>query len=171
MELISKLETDINELQDNININQTKTGFSVDIEEEAPEQYINNVAKVKQYIVDGDVFQVNLSRLWSAQRPGNLTPYEIYQNLTQTNPAPFSGIMQFPFGAIISSSPERLLSVKDGEAKTRPIAGTRPRGSDNSGDDAFKDELIEHPKERAEHIMLIDLERNDLGRICEPGSG
>lgn len=144
--------------------------ITINIHEEEPARYLNNVAKVKQYIIDGDVFQVNLSRCWTAPRPEDITPYTVYQNLSKTNPAPFSGIMQFPFGSIISSSPERLLSVKDGIVNTRPIAGTRPRSKDNNDDNAYKDELIEHPKERAEHIMLIDLERNDLGRVCEAGS-
>jgi anthranilate synthase component 1 len=94
----------------------------------------------------------------------------LYARLCQTNPAPFAGLATFTEGAIISSSPERLLRVNNGWAETRPIAGTRPRSTSEQDDVAFKTELIGHPKERAEHIMLIDLERNDLGRICKPGS-
>lgn len=164
------LEQDINSINEPENNKAAASKYNINILEENPESYIDNVARVKQYIIDGDVFQVNLSRRWSAPRPQNLAPYTIYQNLLETNPAPFSGIMQFPFGTIISSSPERLLNVKDGVANTRPIAGTRPRSKDNEDDNAYKNELIGHPKERAEHIMLIDLERNDLGRVCEPGS-
>ena len=139
------------------------------IEEENEKQYLEAIKKVKQYIVDGDVFQVNLSRLWNVQGI-NIQPIELYQKLRQTNPAPFSGLAVFNNFSIISSSPERLISIKDGLAQTRPIAGTRQREQDSVKDEILKDELITHPKERAEHIMLIDLERNDLGRICIPGT-
>lgn len=168
-DLVLELEDDIKNIQESLSI-PVNVPVHVNMEEEAPKHYINNVAKVRQYIIEGDVFQVNLSRRWSAPKPADLSAAIVYQRLCKTNPAPFSGIMQFPFGSIISSSPERLLSVTNGIARTRPIAGTRPRSKDTSDDKAFKDELIAHPKERAEHIMLIDLERNDLGRVCEPGS-
>lgn len=139
------------------------------IEEEDGNRYLNSIKKIKQYIIDGDVFQVNLSRLWQAQ--GNkVNAVELYQKLRETNPAPFSGLAVHNDFSIISSSPERLISVKNGLAQTRPIAGTRRREQDDVKDKALKDELIAHPKERAEHIMLIDLERNDLGRICKPGT-
>ncbi|MGD8483881.1 MAG: aminodeoxychorismate synthase component I [Thioalkalispiraceae bacterium] len=144
--------------------------LSVALDEDDEQRYIESVAKVKQYITEGDVFQVNLSRSWKGKRPQDLHASQIYQRLSQTNPAPFSGIMHFPFGDIISSSPERLIKVMDRHVETRPIAGTRPRSMNASSDNQFKNELIAHPKERAEHIMLIDLERNDLGRICQPGS-
>ena len=139
------------------------------IQEENENQYLNSIKKVKQYIVDGDVFQVNLSRLWKMEG-NNVNAAELYQKLRETNPAPFSGLAVHNDFSIISSSPERLISVKKGVAETRPIAGTRRREADKEKDDALKDELIAHPKERAEHIMLIDLERNDLGRICIPGT-
>jgi anthranilate synthase component 1 len=87
--------------------------------------------------------------------------------LRRANPAPFAGLLQWEDWAIASSSPERLVEVRGGIAQTRPIAGTRARGADDA---ALIRELIDHPKERAEHVMLIDLERNDLGRVCEPGS-
>ncbi len=139
------------------------------IHEEESQQYLGSIKKVKQYIIEGDVFQVNLSRLWQVN---NITceASDIYQNLRKTNPAPFSGLAVHNGFSIISSSPERLISVKNGLAETRPIAGTRRREQDKQKDNELKDELIAHPKERAEHIMLIDLERNDLGRICIPGS-
>lgn len=139
------------------------------IHEEESQQYLASIKKVKQYIIEGDVFQVNLSRLWQVN---NITceASDIYQNLRKTNPAPFSGLAVHNGFSIISSSPERLISVKNGLAETRPIAGTRRREQDKQKDNELKDELIAHPKERAEHIMLIDLERNDLGRICIPGS-
>ena len=139
------------------------------IQEEDENQYLNSIKKVKQYIVDGDIFQANLSRLWKIEG-SNVNAVELYQRLRKTNPAPFSGLAVYNNFSIISSSPERLISVKNGRAETRPIAGTRRRESDKEKDEALKEELIAHPKERAEHIMLIDLERNDLGRICTPGT-
>jgi len=128
------------------------------------------VNKVRQYIVDGDVFQVNLSRGWQGSSGETIKAADLYQRLCQTNPAPFAGLACLENFNVISSSPERLVKVSDGVVDTRPIAGTRPRGSGESRDNANKQELIGHPKERAEHIMLIDLERNDLGRVCKPGS-
>ncbi len=141
------------------------------IKEEDETQYLKSIKKVKQYIVDGDIFQANLSRLWKvkATKEG-INPANIYRQLRQTNPAPFAGLAVHNNFSIISSSPERLIKVKNSIAETRPIAGTRRREDDKVKDEALKSELIAHPKERAEHIMLIDLERNDLGRICKPGS-
>ncbi len=142
-----------------------------DINEEDESIYLNSIAKVKQYIVDGDVFQANLSRLWKVENiEDNNAAIDIYQKLRKTNPAPYSGLAVHNGFSIISSSPERLIRTTKGVAETRPIAGTRRREKDKLKDDALKAELIAHPKERAEHIMLIDLERNDLGRICVPGS-
>lgn len=139
------------------------------IKEEDETQYLNSVEKIKKYIVDGDVFQVNLSRLWQEEN-AKVEASQLYEKLKQTNPAPFSGLAVHNGFSIISSSPERLVSVKEGIAQTRPIAGTRRREADKEKDNALKKELIAHPKERAEHIMLIDLERNDLGRVCIPGT-
>ena len=144
--------------------------------EENASKYINAVKKIQSYIVEGDVFQVNVSRLWQFFFAENFSSAEIYLRLRKSNPAPFAGLLTSDDFAVISSSPERLVSVKNGNVQTRPIAGTRPRvrkadGSLNEIEDqVLKDELIKHPKERAEHVMLIDLERNDLGRVCEPGS-
>lgn len=139
------------------------------LNEEEQNQYLSSIDKVKKYIVDGDIFQANLSRLW-ATNECNVNAVTLYQKLRKTNPAPFSGLAVHNGFSIVSSSPERLISVKDGLAQTRPIAGTRRREKDKLKDQGLKDELIAHPKERAEHIMLIDLERNDLGRICIPGT-
>ena len=123
-----------------------------------------------EYIAAGDIYQANLSRGWRAQLRPNVTPVDLYRRLRQTNPGPFSAIVQFPELSVISSSPERLASVKDRIINTRPIAGTRPRGKDEPSDRDLARELFSHPKERAEHIMLLDLERNDLGRVCEAGT-
>jgi anthranilate synthase component 1 len=150
-------------------VNSTLPAQLNKIIEEDETRYLNAIQKVKQYIIDGDIFQANLSRLWTMDGY-NLNAIDIYQKLRKTNPAPFSGLAVHNNFSIISSSPERLISVKSGHAETRPIAGTRRRELDKEKDQALKAELIAHPKERAEHIMLIDLERNDLGRICIPGS-
>ena len=140
------------------------------VEEEASGHYLDSVARTKEYIVAGDIFQANLSRTWRARLNDSATPLALYLRLRRSNPGPFAGLMQWADQAVVSSSPERLLRVRDGVAETRPIAGTRPRGHDDEGDRALSAELIRHPKERAEHIMLIDLERNDLGRVCVPGT-
>ena len=132
--------------------------------------YTDSVEKIRHYIVEGDVFQVNLSRQWTATVNQQVSNYDLYLSLRENNPAPFSGIANYAGQCIISSSPERLVSVRDGLIETRPIAGTRPRGDELVSDQALSIELLAHPKERAEHIMLIDLERNDLGRVCVPGS-
>ncbi len=139
------------------------------IHEEDAAIYLNAIEKVKQYIVEGDVFQVNLSRLWQMPADG-IDAADIYRRLCHSNPAPFAGLAVRDNVAVISSSPERLVRVQQGRVETRPIAGTRKRDRNQAQDDSLKSELIAHPKERAEHIMLIDLERNDLGRICQPGS-
>ncbi|MBB1061124.1 aminodeoxychorismate synthase component I [Marilutibacter spongiae] len=141
----------------------------VDIEEEAPGRYLDGVARVLDYLHAGDVFQVNLSRGWHARFEDRLDPAALFQRLREHNPAPFAGIFATGRGAVVSASPERLVSVRGDTVETRPIAGTRPR---IDGDDDVERirELVGHPKERAEHVMLIDLERNDLGRVCTPGS-
>ncbi len=137
---------------------------------EAPEQFTDGVVKILEYIRAGDVFQVNLSRQWVAEAVSDVDPLSVYQALCQTNPAPFAGFARLPGGCVISSSPERLVQRRGELIQTRPIAGTRPRGSDSLEDERLMDELMQNKKERAEHIMLIDLERNDLGRVCQPGS-
>jgi len=142
----------------------------INLHEDDPRRYLQGVERIKEYIVEGDVFQVNLSRCWRGESEGILPTADIYQRLCENNPAPFAGLALINDAAIISSSPERLVKVSNGRVETRPIAGTRPRGEHAAGDNSLKDELLAHPKERAEHIMLIDLERNDLGRVCVPGS-
>lgn len=139
------------------------------LDEQDPEIYLDWVDKVQDYIREGDVFQVNLSRPWRAQLSEPLSSAVIFASLRKQNPSPFSALVHFPGMDVISSSPERLISVRDGLAETRPIAGTRPR-LDAGEDDFTTRELLGNPKERSEHIMLIDLERNDLGRVCQPGT-
>ena len=138
--------------------------------EEAPAQFTDAVIAAKEYIAAGDIYQANLSREWRASVSGTLCSETIYETLCNANPGPFAGIARWQDTTIISSSPERLLRVRDGVISTRPIAGTRPRGSDADTDDSLSSELFAHPKERAEHVMLVDLERNDLGRVCKAGT-
>lgn len=140
------------------------------VTEDAPAKFLASVERALQYIAAGDIYQANLSRAWRAHLNAGVTPQQLYQRLRETNPAPFSGIVQLDGMTVVSSSPERLVSVRNDLVSTRPIAGTRPRGQTAEADIDLARELHAHPKERAEHVMLIDLERNDLGRICEAGS-
>jgi 4-amino-4-deoxychorismate synthase (2-amino-4-deoxychorismate-forming) component I len=139
------------------------------VDEDSPSRFVDGVAQIHDYLRAGDVFQVNLSREWRVRYAKVPTAAAVYAALREANPAPFAGLLQREGWAIASSSPERLVEVRGDVAQTRPIAGTRPRvpGDDDA---ARVRELIGHPKERAEHVMLIDLERNDLGRVCTPGS-
>lgn len=139
------------------------------VREESAQQFLDGVARVHEYLRRGDVFQVNLSRAWHAEFHAPVCPATLYSALRLANPAPFAALWQQADWSVLSSSPERLVSVRDGLVQTRPIAGTRPRGA-TENDAKRVAELVAHPKERAEHVMLIDLERNDLGRICVPGS-
>ncbi len=125
--------------------------------------------RVREHLYAGDVFQVNLSRAWRTRYASPPAPAALHAALRRANPAPFAGLLQQATWAVVSSSPERLVEVRGGVVQTRPIAGTRPRlfGDDDA---AHIRELSANPKERAEHVMLIDLERNDLGRVCQPGS-
>jgi anthranilate synthase component I len=140
------------------------------VQEDDPGQYLHAVQRALEHIGAGDIYQANLSRAWRATVRAGVQPYQLYRRLRETNPGPFSGVALLDGIAVISSSPERLVGVSDGWVTTRPIAGTRPRGADQAADLALARELHAHPKERAEHIMLIDLERNDLGRVCEAGT-
>jgi len=140
------------------------------VAEEPASRYLSSVERIKRYITEGDVFQVNLSRAWRGSLPKGQSPVDLYARLRAANPAPFAGLARLPGGTLVSSSPERLVRVRDGVIETRPIAGTRPRSADAAGDADLSAELLAHPKERAEHIMLIDLARNDVGRVAEPGT-
>ncbi|MBT8143644.1 MAG: aminodeoxychorismate synthase component I [Gammaproteobacteria bacterium] len=140
------------------------------VTEEDAERYIAAVAQAQQHIHRGDIYQANLSRSWRTQLLGPVSDIALYAALSESNPGSFAALARWEDQAVISSSPERLLCLRGDVMQTRPIAGTRPRGSNADEDAALVAELIEHPKERAEHIMLIDLERNDLGRVCQPGT-
>jgi len=138
--------------------------------EEPPERFLDAVQRARDYIIRGDIFQANLSRAWRLPLEAPLDPAAVYARLRRANPGSFAGLVRWGDHAVVSSSPERLLRIHDGWVETRPIAGTRPRGDNADHDVALERELLGHPKERAEHVMLIDLERNDLGRICKPGT-
>ncbi|QKT04842.1 aminodeoxychorismate synthase component I [Ectothiorhodospiraceae bacterium 2226] len=139
-------------------------------EEDDPDAYEDAVRHIKEYIRAGDVFQVNLSREWRGRLGPSSSPAAVYHALRLNNPGPFAGLARVGDAWIASSSPERLVAVREGRIESRPIAGTRPRGAIPDEDLANSRVLLAHPKERAEHVMLIDLERNDLGRVCVPGS-
>ncbi len=140
------------------------------VTEEPAGRYLRAVERARRYVIDGDIFQANLSRIWSGGLEQGVNAASLYRSLRRNNAAPFAGLALLEDSAIVSSSPERLVAVRDSVVQTRPIAGTRPRDSRRDLDDAYSSELLAHPKERAEHVMLIDLERNDLGRVCRPGS-
>ncbi len=134
----------------------------------APGRYGEMVAAAKEYIAAGDIFQVVLAQRFSA--PFALPPFELYRSLRRINPSPFLYHLDLPGFALIGSSPEILVRVRDGEITVRPIAGTRPRGKTAAEDEANRTSLLADPKERAEHLMLLDLGRNDAGRAASPGS-
>jgi anthranilate synthase component I len=144
------------------------------VSEEDPEAFLARVRSAKEHVRAGDIYQANLSRPWAVDVAGGSAAAPaaaaLYRRLRAANPAPFAALAQWRGLALLSSSPERLVRVSGRRIDTRPIAGTRPRSRRPGGDAVEIPELVMHPKERAEHIMLVDLERNDLGRLCEPGS-
>lgn len=151
-------------------VREDDPGRLVSLLADSPQLFKDAVAKIHDYILDGDVFQVNLSRGWRGEFDKSVHTGSLYRALRESNPAPFAGMVRWQQQVLMSSSPERLVHMEKDIVQSRPIAGTRPRGVDQSSDQAMSRELLAHPKERAEHIMLIDLERNDLGRVCKTGS-
>jgi anthranilate synthase component 1 len=147
---------------------QPATEFRV--REDPPARFLTAVRRALVHIAAGDVYQANLSRQWDVETSQPLDPVEIYERLRRANPSPFAALLRHGDFALISSSPERLFSIRADRVSTRPIAGTRPRGASPAADDALVRSLLDNEKERAEHVMLIDLERNDLGRVCVGGS-
>jgi anthranilate synthase component 1 len=132
------------------------------------QQFISDVTKAKEYIAAGDIFQVVLSQRF--QMPTKADPFDVYRVLRLINPSPYMFFLQYPGAALVGSSPEPHVRVVGREAIIRPIAGTRPRGASEDEDRKLADELLSDQKERAEHVMLVDLARNDLGRVCTPGT-
>ena len=161
------VETDFHQM------NKVKNNFFGSIEllnKGSDEEHQRQVKKCIEYIFQGEIFQANLSRLWNYRVDKGIGAADIYRQLRLKNPSPFSGLVNYKNSFIISSSPERLVSVNENFLETRPIAGTRPRGSSGLHDIELSNELINSDKEKAEHLMLVDLERNDISKVCEPGS-
>lgn len=133
------------------------------------EQYEAGVRAAKEYIAAGDAFQIVLSQRFS--RKTNASPLTLYRSLRATNPSPYMFLLRFSEDfTLVGASPEMMVRLEDGIATTRPIAGSRPRGIDSAADAHNAEELLADPKERAEHVMLVDLGRNDLGRVCDYGT-
>jgi anthranilate/para-aminobenzoate synthase component I len=146
---------------------------------QSAEEYIKRVECCQEYIRAGDIYQANLSHRFQfalGLSTGLPSPHHhdvgraIYERLRIVNPSPFSALLSFGDLTLVGCSPERLVQVHGHQIETRPIAGTRPRSRDSEQDERLRQELLNNPKERAEHIMLVDLERNDLGRVCRYGS-
>jgi anthranilate synthase component 1 len=162
--LIDELSSALSRAQDCI---ATNGEALASLAEEPADLFLARVAAAQAHIAAGDVYQVNLSRAWRGRLARGISPAQLYARLRRANPSPFGGIAQLPWMSVLSTSPERLVECRDGEVQTRPIAGTHPRvGNDTEVIAA----LSAHPKERAEHVMLLDLERSDLGRIAMAGS-
>ncbi len=139
--------------------------------EDPAEDFLAAVRSGLEAIAAGDVYQTNLSRAWRTELRTGETPAALYRRLRTANPGPFAGLATLPGLSVLSTSPERLVRVQGLKIDTRPIAGTRPRTpGDAANDAALAAELRAHPKEQAEHVMLVDLERNDLGRLCQAGT-
>jgi len=132
------------------------------------ESYLDRIKKIRDYILEGEIYQANFSQQFSASFDGD--GIELYRRLRKTNPAPYSAYLNFGDEEILSSSPERFLKLENRMVNTRPIKGTRPRGRDKREESRFRNELANSEKDRAELLMIVDLERNDLGRVCTPGT-
>ncbi|HEV2890205.1 MAG TPA: anthranilate synthase component I [Frankiaceae bacterium] len=140
-----------------------------DVATTAPEGgYVAAVERAKEHVRAGDVFQVVLSQRFETSTPAD--PLDVYRVLRVLNPSPYMYLLRFDGFDVIGSSPEALVKVENGRALVRPIAGTKPRGATPEEDAALATELLADPKERSEHVMLVDLGRNDLGRVCDPGT-
>ncbi|MGL5941063.1 MAG: anthranilate synthase component I [Waterburya sp.] len=169
IEQLDELETKLAILicDNSTNTNTLPTSLTVSFLTDQ-EKYQNAVKQAKKYIQAGDIFQTNLSLRFQTET--TVASWLIYRQLQQINPSPFASYWRSPWGDVISCSPERLVQLQGKQAQTRPIAGTRRRGQDLTSDRALAAELLANTKERAEHIMLVDLERNDLGKVCQWGS-
>jgi len=132
------------------------------------DSYAAAFERIKDYIREGDCYQVNLAQRFRAQTSHDA--WALYQRIRLGNPAPYGALLEYPFGEVLSSSPEQFLSVQEGRVQTRPIKGTRPRGHNAESDRALRSQLLSSEKDRAENLMIVDLLRNDLGKVCEPGS-
>jgi para-aminobenzoate synthetase component 1 len=132
------------------------------------EGYLGAVARAREYICAGDIFEVNLSQRFATDL--KIPPYELYKRLRKINPAPFASYLNFEGVSIVGASPERFIKIRGDLVETRPIKGTKPRGKTPEEDKTLADALLTSKKDRAENIMIVDLERNDLGRVCRYGT-
>lgn len=130
--------------------------------------YAKAFHRIQHYLTEGDCYQVNLAQRFSIEFKGD--PWQLYQQMRQQNPAPYAAYLDFPFARILSSSPEQFVGLNRNHAISQPIKGTRPRGKGRAEDERLASELEQSNKDRAENLMIVDLLRNDLGRVCEPGS-
>ena len=130
--------------------------------------YKESFDRIKRYIRDGDCYQVNFAQRFHARTKADV--WSLYQQMRQQNPAPYGALLEHPFGQVLSSSPEQFLHLQDGHAQSRPIKGTRPRGETAEQDLALRAALLSSDKDRAENLMIVDLLRNDLGKVCVPGT-
>ncbi len=173
MDATSRIDSIINSIHDNpaeleiLNNFQTNTNIEFNSNFDKSE-FEDMVRQAKKYIFPGDIFQVVLSQRLSFPVKDN--PFTVYKILRKTNPSPYMYFLNINACSVLGSSPEILVKCSDGEVISRPLAGTRPRSSDHAKDILYEQELKKDDKERAEHIMLVDLARNDLGRVCENGS-
>lgn len=166
-EVVSKLMKPLSALPDN-NVKQCIAVVESKEDELYRKKYIEMVEKAKEYIAAGDIFQVVLSQQFS--REINCHPITIYRRLRRVNPSPYMFYLNFGLRQLIGASPEMLVKVTNGKVETCPIAGTRPRGKDDAEDDCLAQQLLNDIKEKAEHAMLVDLGRNDIGRVSSPGT-
>ena len=133
------------------------------------ESYLAAIRKVKEYVVAGEIYQANLSQRFRVEI-GDIPPWQIFQRLRETSPAPFSAYLEYPDAAIVSASPEEFLRLQHRVVRTRPMKGTRPRGANPEQDVALAEALRSSVKDQAENVMIVDLMRSDLGKVCVPGS-
>ncbi|MGQ0541149.1 MAG: aminodeoxychorismate synthase component I [Blastocatellia bacterium] len=154
----SELKTDNNAAANNLESNFTRG------------EYIAAVETIKEYIRSGDTYQTNLTQQFTARLPDDLTPENIFRRLRSQHPSPFSAYLRRKDSTIVSASPERFFRILEGHITASPIKGTRPRGKTSESDEAFRNELLKSEKDRAENTMIVDLLRNDLGRVCEYGT-
>ncbi|HXL67462.1 MAG TPA: anthranilate synthase component I [Xanthobacteraceae bacterium] len=162
---IDRVVADLDRPLDKAESHKVEPGPLKPVSNTLAERFKDMVRRAKEYIFAGDIFQVVLSQRFEA--PFQLPPFSLYRALRRINPAPFLYFLDFGDFSVVGSSPEILVRVRDGKVTIRPIAGTRPRGRTPAEDKALADELLADPKERAEHLMLLDLGRNDVGRVAK----
>jgi len=165
----SKIE-ELKLLKDHFPLIPHSLDLSLGSAEGIDEEYLEKIAEIKEFIRRGDTYQTNLTQQLSADLPENLSDRQIFYNLRRNHPAPFAAFLQRNDSCVISVSPERFFRVNGRQISTSPIKGTRPRGKTAPEDLALKNELLTSEKDRAENVMIVDLLRNDLGRICRFGS-